>query len=42
MTVRWPSGRTQVWEGDALPADRYWTLIEGESRPRPYGGGSDQ
>ena len=36
LTVRWPSGRTQVWDGKALAADRYWRLVEGEERPRPF------
>jgi hypothetical protein len=39
LTVRWPSGRTQVWDGEALPADRYWLLFEGEQQPhQPRGG----
>jgi hypothetical protein len=29
LTVRWPSGQEQSWEG--LKADRYWRLVEGES-----------
>ncbi len=33
LTVRWPSGRTQTWDGTALAADRYWTLVEGEAQP---------
>jgi enediyne biosynthesis protein E4 len=28
LTVRWPSGATQVWEG--LGVDRYWILEEGK------------
>jgi hypothetical protein len=28
LTVRWPSGRTESWEG--LSVDRYWKLREGE------------
>ena len=28
LTVRWPSGKTQTWEG--LAVDRYWKLREGE------------
>jgi hypothetical protein len=32
LTIRWPSGKTQSWEG--LAVDRYWTLAEGEeARP---------
>jgi hypothetical protein len=27
LTVRWPSGKVQTWEG--LTADRYWKLTEG-------------
>ena len=37
LTVRWPSGRTQVWEGAVLAADRYWTLVQGDSQPQPPG-----
>jgi hypothetical protein len=29
LTVRWPSGKTQTWEG--LGVDRYWVLAEGEA-----------
>jgi RNA polymerase sigma factor (sigma-70 family) len=28
LTVRWPSGKEQSWEGLAI--DRYWRLVEGE------------
>lgn len=28
LTVRWPSGKEQSWQG--LEVDRYWRLIEGE------------
>jgi hypothetical protein len=28
LTVRWPSGKEQTWEG--LACDRYWRLVEGE------------
>jgi enediyne biosynthesis protein E4 len=31
LTVRWPSGRTQMWEG--LKPDQYWVLVEGEPEP---------
>lgn len=31
LTVRWPSGKTQTWEG--LAVDRYWTLTEGDAKP---------
>jgi enediyne biosynthesis protein E4 len=30
LTVRWPSGRVQTWDGSALGADRYVRLREGE------------
>ena len=33
LTVRWPSGKTQSWEG--LAVDRYWTLTEGEEKALP-------
>jgi hypothetical protein len=33
LTVRWPSGKTQSWEG--LSVDRYWTLTEGEEKAQP-------
>jgi hypothetical protein len=36
LTVRWPSGRTQGWEGLAI--DRYWELREGEPEARPLRG----
>ena len=32
LTVRWPSGTTQTWDGNALEADRYWLLKEGEAK----------
>jgi hypothetical protein len=32
VTVDWPSGETQHWDG--LAVDRYWRLIEGESAAR--------
>jgi enediyne biosynthesis protein E4 len=31
LTVRWPSGRIQTWDG--LKPDQYWVLIEGEAEP---------
>ena len=34
LAVRWPSGRTQVWDGEVLTADQYWRLVEGEPQPR--------
>jgi hypothetical protein len=36
LTVRWPSGREQSWDGTALGRDRYVVLREGEDEPRPY------
>jgi hypothetical protein len=36
LTVRWPSGKTQTWEG--LAVDRYWKLQEGEAQARPARG----
>jgi hypothetical protein len=31
LTVRWPSGKTQTWDG--LSVDCYWKLTEGEEGP---------
>ncbi len=36
LTVKWPSGKTQVWEGADLPIDRYHRLLEGEAKPQPF------
>jgi hypothetical protein len=33
LTVQWPSGQTQTWDGSALAIDRYWQLVEGEGKP---------
>lgn len=33
VTVRWPWGSSQRWEG--LAVDRYWELVEGEPAARP-------
>ena len=33
LTIRWPSGKTQSWEG--LAVDRYWKLTEGEEKAQP-------
>jgi hypothetical protein len=33
LSVRWPWGQTQHWDGLAI--DRYWELVEGEQAPRP-------
>jgi RNA polymerase sigma factor (sigma-70 family) len=35
LTVRWPSGKEQSWEG--LAVDQYWRLVEGEKEPRKAG-----
>jgi hypothetical protein len=35
LTVVWPSGREQTWEGLAI--DRYLRLVEGEREPRAFG-----
>ena len=32
LTVRWPSGRIQTWDG--LTVDRYWRLLEGKAEGR--------
>lgn len=31
LSVRWPWGQTQSWDGLAI--DRYWTLIQGDAEP---------
>jgi hypothetical protein len=36
LTVRWPDGQTQSWDG--LSVDRYWILTQGEAQARPFGG----
>ena len=36
LTVRWPSGLEQSWDGDALGRNHYIVLDEGSDRPRPY------
>jgi hypothetical protein len=33
LTVTWPSGREQSWQG--LAVDRYWQLVEGDPVARP-------
>jgi hypothetical protein len=38
ITVDWPSGRTQVWDGKHLAVDRYWRLVEGEKKPQVWKG----
>lgn len=35
LTVRWPSGRVQTWDGLAI--DQYWRLEEGKADPRNPG-----
>jgi hypothetical protein len=34
LTVEWPGGNAQTWEGAALTPGRYWRLIEGEAKPK--------
>jgi hypothetical protein len=36
LTVRWPGGKDQVWEG--LEVDRYWRLVEEEKDAQKPGG----
>ncbi len=36
LTVHWPQGETQTWEGADLAAGRYWRLVEGEAKPQPW------
>jgi hypothetical protein len=36
LTVRWPGGKLQTWDG--LAVDRYWTLTEGVPAAQPFGG----
>jgi hypothetical protein len=38
VTVYWPSGQKQVWDGKDLAADRYWLLVEGEKKPCAWKG----
>jgi hypothetical protein len=38
LTVEWPSGRTDRWEGKDLAVARYWRLAEGETVPQPWRG----
>jgi hypothetical protein len=38
LTVVWPSGRVQHWDGSRLALDRYHRLVEGEEAPPPAGG----
>jgi hypothetical protein len=40
LTVRWPSGLEQTWDGATLGRDRYVVLEEGEERPRPFAAGA--
>ncbi|MBV9121857.1 MAG: CRTAC1 family protein [Planctomycetes bacterium] len=37
LTVQWPSGKTQTWEGGMLGVDHYLLLMEGEKQPRTPG-----
>jgi hypothetical protein len=36
LTVRWPSGREQSWDGSTLGRDHYVVLHEGEDRPGTF------
>ena len=33
LTVQWPSGKSQTWDG--LAVDRYWKLTEGDEKAQP-------
>jgi hypothetical protein len=33
LTVSWPWGDTQTWDGSRLAVDRYWRLVEGQAEP---------
>jgi hypothetical protein len=35
LTIEWPSGLDQSWQGQDLPVDRYWRVLEGEKALRP-------
>ena len=38
LTVIWPSGVQQRWMGEQVRTDRYWRLVEGETKPQEPGG----
>ena len=38
LTVKWPYGKTQTWEGADLSLDKYSRLLEGEPKPQPFPG----
>jgi hypothetical protein len=40
LTVHWPWGKTQSWDGGGLTVDRYWTIAEGEETPQAHARGS--
>jgi hypothetical protein len=35
LTVEWPSGVDQSFNGQDLPVNRYWRLVEGQASPAP-------
>jgi hypothetical protein len=38
VTVTWPNLEEQTFDGDSLPVDRYWRLVQGEKQPqKPVG-----
>jgi hypothetical protein len=38
ITVHWSWGSKQTWDGRQFRADRYWLLVEGENKARPWTG----
>jgi hypothetical protein len=36
LTIRWPWGEAQTWEGADLQVDHYCRLVEGESKPQTF------
>jgi hypothetical protein len=40
LTVTWPGGKSQSWQGSALKLDRYWRLVEGQEPVERSGRGS--
>jgi hypothetical protein len=38
VTVHWSWGGKQTWDGKQFPADRYWLLVEGDKKARPWTG----
>lgn len=35
LTILWPSGLDQTFEGNVLAVDRYWLITEGSPEPKP-------